>query len=220
MSDFSGVGKLGNTGALGQDAQNFQGHAGERGFGGPDPGPQGRNRNRFSTAWERIQRVFRDEGVLTRPNAASGVPDQDTIQAVRDRVPALEEATDEEIANDPQAVQDALDAEEREREAAAQERADTRGETFTAPSGEYSENAEKAQNYLNRVGLDVEVDGLHGPETQQAIRTWQEAHDMEPTGQLTNRQYTQLVTDGLHGGSTEFRNRMGLNDEPETSLLD
>ena len=77
---------------------------------------------------------------------------------------------------------------------------------YAAPSGSQLENAralssdfiKSLQRELKRAGYDPGVaDGKMGPATQRALRRFQEAHDLYPTGDPDIPTLTKLLAQGL-----------------------
>lgn len=203
MSDFSGIGELANQGHLGQDAQAFQ-----RGFGGPDPGPQ------YNRLVVRIQQALQGRGELTRPGSSNGIMDEQTIAAAKRVAPALRDIPDEQLAADPEAVAELVH----------DERTYDPTRVVTQQSEGQSPETEKVQQRLTQIGAQLEVDGIHGPQTDEAIRRWQTAAGLEPTGTLTQSQYETLVTHAIGGGTKEvnqaFETPARSEEQTTLSLLD
>jgi len=65
----------------------------------------------------------------------------------------------------------------------------------------YSKEVELIQAGLNYLGYPLPkfgVDGLFGPETEAAVKSFQDAHKMEPTG-IMNGEMVKTLIDDLHG---------------------
>jgi peptidoglycan hydrolase-like protein with peptidoglycan-binding domain len=56
----------------------------------------------------------------------------------------------------------------------------------------------QVQQALKQKGHDVEADGVMGPNTQAALRQYQQQQGMDATGQLDQRTLTSL---GVQGGA-------------------
>ncbi len=61
----------------------------------------------------------------------------------------------------------------------------------------------QAQERLNQLGYDVgEPDGMWGPQTQAALRKYQEEQGLSPSGQLDSQTVAKLGVDSVGGAGT------------------
>ncbi len=64
-----------------------------------------------------------------------------------------------------------------------------------APMGLDAETVRELQQALNEAGHDIDVDGIWGPETQSALREFQQEQGMEATGEPDEQTLAMLGVD-------------------------
>lgn len=64
-----------------------------------------------------------------------------------------------------------------------------------------AEKVRKVQEQLSDKGHDVSADGIWGPETEQALKDFQQAQGMEATGELNQQTLSALGVDEAQAGA-------------------
>lgn len=75
------------------------------------------------------------------------------------------------------------------------------------PIGEgrsFDNNVLMLQESLNDMGHDVVEDGIWGPQTEQAVMSFQEGYGMEPTGQVSDNLFEAIVDMALQHRMNAF----------------